>query len=210
VELDDPFGDSVSGSEQDVPVLNVMLAESELSLGEVDGTGDVPVALPGETTVDDDGSVDVPRGGPVAGGRRVTVPAARPLPRWAPTDEQDRGDEEAGSLDYHDLADVNRDLLRLRARLHRVRRGMRQAARDAVEAKLTYHRALRRALVQQSGGSAESRKASAELLCEDLEADMVMKLQVVDEFNSLFRAIRDDVENAKTVAYNLRALMQIL
>lgn len=135
--------------------------------------------------------------------------AARPLPAWAPTDEQDRGDDDHAQFDYTDLAQVNRDLLRLRSRLHRVRRGMRDAARDAVEAKLAYQRELRRSLVQQSGGSAESRKAAAELLCEDLEADMAMKQQVVDEYNSLFRAVRDDVENAKTIAFNIRALMSM-
>jgi hypothetical protein len=54
------------------------------------------------------------------------------------------------------------------------------------------------------------RKASAELLCENLEADMVMKAQVVDEYTSLFRSVRDDIENVKTIAYNVRALMSIV
>ena len=99
--------------------------------------------------------------------------------------------------------------MRLRIRLNRIRRGMRDASRDAVEAKITYQRAFRRALVQQSGGSAESRKASAELLCEELEADMVMKQQVADEYQSLFRTVRDEVDNAKAVAFNLRSLMSI-
>ena len=87
---------------------------------------------------------------------------------------------------------------------------MREAAREAVEAKLNYHRALRRALIQQSGGTAEMRRATAELLCEDLEAEMVMKQQVAEEFTSVFRSVRDDVENAKTVAYNLRALVNLV
>ena len=123
---------------------------------------------------------------------------------------QDHEDGADGQVDYSDLAAINRDLLRLRVRMNRARRAMRQASRDAVEAKLRYHRALRRALVQQSGGSAETRKAAAELMCEDLEADMVMCAQVADEYTTLFRSVRDDIENAKVVAYNLRALANLL
>jgi hypothetical protein len=144
------------------------------------------------------------------GGKREVIPAARPLPAWRSSDPQDQGDVEMENIDYHDLGDVNKDLLRLRVRLHRVRRGLRASAREATEAKLAYHRSLRRAMVQQSGGSADQRKAQAELLCEDLEADMVMKAQIVDEYSNLFRTVRDDVENAKTVAYNLRALMNMV
>jgi hypothetical protein len=154
--------------------------------------------------------VVVPRGGPVANGRREPIAPARPLPTWADPSAQDFGDgANEGEIDYSDLESLNRDLLRLRVRMNRIRRQMRQAGRGAIEAKLNYHRALRRALVQQSGGSAESRKASAELMCEELEADMVMRQQVADEYATLFRAIRDDIENAKTVAYNMRAIASL-
>lgn len=146
---------------------------------------------------------------PVIDGKPIVIGPANPLPVWGDTELQDAGDLQ-GEVDYQDLESVNRDLTRLRIRLHRVRRGMRVAAREAVEAKLVYHRALRRALVQQTGGSAEMRKASAELLCEDLEADMVIKQQIVEEYSSLFRAIRDDIENAKTIAFNLRSLMNVV
>jgi hypothetical protein len=151
-----------------------------------------------------------PRGGPVISGKRINIPSAKPLPHWDDTHVASQDEGDVVNLDYADLNAVNRDLVLLRLRLHKVRRAMRQAAREAVEAKLRYQRSLRRALVQQSGGTAETRKASAELLCEDLEADMVMKSQIVEEYSSLFRSIRDDVENAKTIAYNLRSLVNIL
>lgn len=154
--------------------------------------------------------VSIGRGGPVISGKRPSFPTPPPLPPWGSTEAQDRGDGVDEQIDYSDLDAVNRDLVRLRVRLNRARRGMRQAAREAVEAKLAYHRALRRALVQQSGGTAEMRKATAELMCEELEAEMVMKQQVADEFVSVFRSVRDDVENAKTVAYNIRALVNLV
>lgn len=142
-------------------------------------------------------------------GRRFTPPPTPPSPVWPDTMAQDSGDAIDDTPDYTDLETVNRDLLHLRIRLNRIRRAMRDASREAADAKIRYQRAYRRALVQQSGGSAETRKASAELLCEELEADVMVKQQVADEYQSLFRAIRDDVENAKAVAYNLRSLMSL-
>lgn len=153
--------------------------------------------------------VKIPAGGPIYGGKRTEIPMSQELPDWEGTEIQDWQDGADGSIDYSDLVALNKDLQRLRVRMAKIRREMRRSAREATEAKLKYQRSLRRALVQQTGGSAESRKASAELLCEELEADMVMKSQVADEYNTLFRSVRDDVENAKVVAYNLRALMSL-
>jgi hypothetical protein len=147
----------------------------------------------------------------VSNGRREPIPPAKDLPAWRSADLQDEGDG-AGvgeQIDFHDLAAVNRDLVTQRIRLNRVRRQLRGASREAVEARLKYQRALRRQLVQQTGGSAETRKAAAELACEDLEADAVMKEQVASEYSTLFRSVRDDMENAKVVAYNLRSLMSM-
>lgn len=171
---------------------------------------DDPFATPATGDAGAEGAeINIPRGGPIAGGKRMPVPSAPPLPAWEDPSLQDRGDGADGDVDYGDLASLNADLLRLRVRMNRIRREMRRAAREATEAKLAYNRAFRRALVQQTGGSAESRKANAELQCEQLEAEMIMKQQVADEYNTLFRSVRDDVENAKVVAYNLRALMTL-
>jgi len=208
--IDDPFGEDLVDST--LPVSEPTPALVEDSVPEAETVPEVtlePVAAPAPEP-DTSGETVIPRGGPVMGGKREPIPAANPLPAWRSTEYQDQGDVEMEHIDYHDLNDVNKDLLRLRLRLHRARKGLRAAAREATEAKLAYHRSLRRAMVQQTGGSADQRKAQAELLCEDLEADMVMKAQIVDEYSNLFRTIRDDVENAKTVAYNLRALMNIL
>ena len=142
---------------------------------------------------------------PVADGRRQTFQAAAKFPAWPSSTEEDIED----TIDYSDLEALNRDLNRLRIRTNRVRLGLKKAARESAEAKTNYSRAYRRALVKQSGGSAEARKAFAEILCEELESDMVIKNQIESEYTTLFRSIRDDVENAKTVAYNLRAIRNI-
>ena len=210
--IDDPFGEDLVESIVPVSDPASVLSEEPSAVAEIvpEVTPEPAVAAPVTEEPEASGETIIPRGGPVMGGKREPIPAANPLPAWRSTEYQDQGDVEMEHIDYHDLNDVNKDLLRLRLRLHRARKGLRAAAREATEAKLAYHRSLRRAMVQQTGGSADQRKAQAELLCEDLEADMVMKAQIVDEYSNLFRTIRDDVENAKTVAYNLRALMNIL
>ena len=145
-------------------------------------------------------------------GKKVEIPPSKPLPEWEDKNQQDINDalnnDGMGDFSYSDLEAVNKELLTSRIRMNRIRRDMRDAGRAAVEAKMRYLRAYRRALIQQSGGTVETRKASAELLCEDLEAEMVMRQQVAEEYSSLFRATRDDVDNLKTVAFNLRALYQ--
>jgi hypothetical protein len=142
---------------------------------------------------------------PVADGRRQTFQPATKFPAWPAANEEDVED----TIDYSDLEALNRDLNRLRVRTNRVRLALKKASREAAEAKTNYSRAYRRALVKHSGGSAEARKAMAEITCEELEADMIIKNQIEAEYTTLFRSIRDDVENAKTVAYNLRAIRNI-
>lgn len=212
--VDDPFGDL--GTSPAAPGPDLPGAAGEQPEGPADARSFAEIVDGTTTTVVDTetgevlAEAQVPRGGPVAGGRRAPIAKAAPLPRWADPSPQDDGDGADGDVDYSDLAALNRDLLRLRVRMNRIRRAMRDAARESVEAKLAYQRALRRALVQQSGGSAETRKAAAELMCEDLEAEMVMKAQVAEEYTTLFRSVRDDIENAKVVAYNLRALSNLM
>lgn len=173
---------------------------------------DVTIVEDNIISMDEDVVKKAPRGTPVSGGKRADIKPSGVLPAWGDSSNQDLGDglNDSDQLSYTDLETLNKDLLHLRIRMNRIRREMRSAGRAAVEAKMRYQRAFRRALIQQSGGSAEMRKASAELECEDLEADMVMKQQVSDEYTTLFRAARDDVENVKTVAFNLRALSQII
>ena len=47
----------------------------------------------------------------------------------------------------------------------------------------------------------------AELLVEDYEIEMIIKAQVASEWEMRWRSIRDDIENTKVVAYNMRNLM---
>lgn len=174
------------------------------------GDQSAPIETNAPTKPLEEQPIITPSGSPVAGGRREPIQPPAPLPNWDDPFEQDIDDSADAGPDYTDLMGVNRDLNTLRIRLSRVRRQMRKAGREATTAKLNYNRKFRRALIQQTGGSAETRKAAAEIMVEELEADMVMKQQVADEYNTLFRSVRDDIENAKVVAYNLRAINNVM
>lgn len=165
---------------------------------------------PFDPFADNTATVTAPRGGPASGGRRKPHPGpARPVDAnmWGgePTSADGVDDEE--TPDYSSLETVNSDLLRLRVRMNRIRREMARSGREAASAKLAYQRAMRRSLIEQSGGTAEIRRAHAEIACEELETVWIVAQQVADEYVSLFRATRDDAENAKTVAFNLRSIL---
>lgn len=160
-------------------------------------------------TVEAVGEVSAGRGGVVSGGKRTPFPAAPPMPTWPDQSYQDEFDGADGQIDYSDLAASNRDLMRQRVRLAKARRALREANRTSAEAKLKYGREMRRALIQQSGGSAESRRAAAEIACEAFENDMVVASAVAADAETYFRSVRDDIDAAKVVAYNLRAIQQL-
>lgn len=147
-------------------------------------------------------------------GKKQDIPEVKEPPSWPSSGEQDRGDrgdeldaQGDGFIDYKDLEQINKELSHLRLVQNFVRRKMRDAKREAELAKWRYNQRLRRQLVQQSGGSAETRKAMAELLVEDYEIEMIIKAQVASEWEMRWRSIRDDIENTKVVAYNMRNLM---
>jgi hypothetical protein len=147
--------------------------------------------------------------GIASGGAPVSVPDRPGQPVWPggeSADEQYVPDE---AFDASDLHLVNRELNRCRARLFRVSGALRAAQRAAAEADLQYRRELRRALVTVSGGTAESRKAVAELQCEPFENEQVIAQQVVEEWKKRAMDARDDLKAVENLSHNVRAQMDI-
>ena len=146
--------------------------------------------------------------GVASGGKQVELPANLPsAPHWpgsgGPEDEYVPDEE----FDASDLMNVNREINRARARLFRVSASMRGAQRKCAEADLLYRRQLRRALVQVSGGSAEIRKAVAELQCEPHENALIVAVQVADEYKKRAMDVRDDLKALENLSHNVRAQM---
>lgn len=160
----------------------------------------------------------VPPAGESGAGRGRTMayqgqpvrPAAppRPLAGW-PSGGEDEDFVPDDEIDAADLAVLNRELNRARARVFRVSRRLKEAQRHLVQVETDYGRALRRALVGVSGGSAETRKAQAEIQCEPLEDAVVIARQVVEEWKKRALDSRDDLRAIENLSHNARAQIAI-
>lgn len=149
------------------------------------------------------------RSGIAMGGKPFHVPDADPLPVFPePTGDEVYVPADDG-VDAWDLSRANQELNRIRARLYRLSQALREAQQRYAAAKLRYERALRRALVQVSGGTAETRKAAAELACEPFENDVVVAQQEVEALKQLAMTARADLEAVLNIAHNLRAQMDL-
>lgn len=142
------------------------------------------------------------------GGQRAQVKPVPEAPQWPDQTTEDMYIPEE-EFDSSDLSVINRELNRCRARLFRVSHSMKDAQRKLREAELLYSRHMRRALVQVSGGTAETRKAVAEMECEPFENDMVVKQQVVEELRKRAQDVRDDLKAVENLSHNARAQMNI-
>lgn len=147
--------------------------------------------------------------GLAAGGRQATMKAPAPLPDWPQPRSEDEVYVPDEEFDVSDLSEVNRQMLRAKSRLFRASQYLKDAQRAEIDAQLTYRRAYRRFIVSLTGGSAESRKALAEVYCEEFENAMVVAGQVVEEWKKRAQDCRDDLRAIENLAHNVRAQMAI-
>lgn len=145
--------------------------------------------------------------GVAVGGRVATVAPMPSAPQWPSTVGSEYVPDE--ELDASDLGEINRELNRCRARLFRVSESLKHAQRELRDAELLYSRQMRRALVKTTGGTAETRRAVAEMECEPFENDMVVKQQVVEELRKRALDVRDDLKAVENLSHNARAQMNL-
>lgn len=154
-----------------------------------------------------------PRSAGVAlAGRPVTLEefdTPKSFPSWPTSNTDDEYIPYVQESDYTDLSLLNRDINRTRAMSFRVKNAVAEARREEVEAADRYRKALNRQLIGLSGGTAEQRKAIAEVLTEDLNTAYLVAETIVKEQISLSYTISRDLETLKTLADNLRKQMSI-
>lgn len=154
-----------------------------------------------------------PRSAGVAlAGRPVTLEefdTPKAFPSWPNANVDDEYIPYVQESDYTDLSLLNRDINRTRAMSFRVKNAVAEARREEVEAGDRYRKALNRQLIGLSGGTAEQRKAIAEVLTEDLNTEYLVAETIVKEQISLSYTISRDLETLKTLADNLRKQMSI-
>lgn len=107
-------------------------------------------------------------------------------------------------VDYTDLTSVNRELVELRIRLHRVRKELKHAERESLKAKYAYEQDKKRTWIGISGGSDKSREAMAELICEESYSRYLVAATVAKEISQHSRDIRIELDTLIAIANNLR------
>jgi hypothetical protein len=123
-----------------------------------------------------------------------------------PTDEA----FEPEDVDFEDLLSVNRAINQARGRLFRVNRELAIAAEAASAAELAYSSQFNRELVGMSGGSAETRKAAAEVNCEDRYSEMVVARRFEERLKRLSQTVRADLDALQNISHNVRAQLDVL
>lgn len=129
------------------------------------------------------------------------------FPAWG-TPYEDNFTPYQGS-DYRELNQINRDLIRNVQESYRVKNLLNQARRRETEAKENYRREYNRALVGLSGSTAETRKAAAEIQCEELYSEALIASTVVEELKNNSFTIKTSIEVLNTLSNNLRAEMRL-
>lgn len=144
------------------------------------------------------------RRGVAFAGRHVDVPAVPAMPRWRPPTGPDATYTPDEDWEPGDLSAVNREINRCKARLFRVSRELGRAEDALAEAELVYDRHFRRALIAASGGSAEIRKAVAELQCEEFEDARAVARRSVEHWKRLVVAVREELDAVENQSHNVR------
>jgi hypothetical protein len=112
--------------------------------------------------------------------------------------------EPSNLIDMNDLKEVNREIMNLRMRLHRIRKEFDKANRIALQAKFLYEQDKKRVLIGLSGGSDKQREAIAEIMCEELLGKSIVCSAVAQELSNHSRDTRYELDALKEISNNLR------
>lgn len=141
-------------------------------------------------------------------GQAITIDYNAPaFPSWGTPYEDDFVPYQGS--DYRELVQINRDLIRNVEESYRVKHLLNKARRDETEKKENYRREYNRALVGLSGSTAETRKAAAEIKCEELYSEVLMASAIVEELKNNSYTIKTSIEVLNTLSNNLRAEMRV-
>ena len=140
------------------------------------------------------------------GGKRISdIPDPQQVPTWPSPDTGEEVYVPDDQYDFVDLNAVNTALNQARSRLFRITNHLRDAQRSRVDKEIVYKREMRRALISITGGSAELRKAMAEVQCEGHENDMIVAQQIEEEWKRRVVVARDDLDALQNLSHNIRA-----
>lgn len=112
-------------------------------------------------------------------------------------------------MDYEGLEDLNKNINQARMALFKTTDLINKYEREEKEAKLLYDRRHRREFLASTAKTAAERTAKADLMCEDLENDHLMKQQMKDELQRLSHALRYELQTLQGIGNNLRQQIKV-
>jgi hypothetical protein len=112
-------------------------------------------------------------------------------------------------VDFSDLNNINRELIKLRIRIHEVRNDFKKAKRASTHAKYVYEQEKKRIWIQLSGGSEKTREAMAEIMTQDAYTEFLVANVIADEMAEMSRVLRTELDALKEISNNQRRQIDI-
>jgi hypothetical protein len=117
--------------------------------------------------------------------------------------------EPEADVDFHDLNNINIEIVRLRVRIHQVRNDFKKAKRIAVHLKYVYEQEKKRIWIQLSGGSEKTREAMAEIMTQDSYTEFLVGDVLANELADMSRVLRTELDALKEISNNQRRQIDI-
>lgn len=112
--------------------------------------------------------------------------------------------------DYESIEQLNSTINQARLALFKTAESINKYERLERSAKAEYERAHRRALLQSTAKTADERRARADLMCENLENELLLHSQIKDELIRFSHSLRLELQTLQTLGNNIRQQLRVL
>lgn len=131
------------------------------------------------------------------------------LPKFKAWKLKDAYDYESEINDYESIEDLNSTINQARLALFKTTETISKYEQLERLAKVEYERAHRRELLKSTAKTAEERRARADLMCEDLENELLLQSQIKDELIRFSHTLRLELQTLQTLGNNIRQQLRI-
>lgn len=113
-------------------------------------------------------------------------------------------------VDYEDLEKLGNAINNARLSLFKVTEKINEYDRKALLAKTAYEREYRRRYLTSNAKTDTQRKIRAELMCENLENDVLTYTQTKIELSRQANLLRTELETLQTISNNIRQQIKMI
>lgn len=139
----------------------------------------------------------------------LTIPDIK-NPKLATWNTQKAYDYANNIVDYENLEDVGKAITQARIGLFKINEKVNTYERKETVAKTQYDREYRRAYLNSTAKTEMQKKSRAELMCENLENEVIEYKQIKIELLRYSSLLRLELESLQTISNNLRQQMKMI